>query len=191
MTCSVGLLQIDWEIPKTECEKMRKRLSLTLALLLAMLTALPGGIGMHSLVPDLAVASCNPGRAPTPLPSGGFAGAWNTGFSGVVGGAYAQIARYSPFLSSYGPGYSADWVMLADTSAPGNYAQMGWLYSSSGPRVFSQVTRPSSPGYETKTGPAPGGSVPYFTVLYNYIPGRFSFQLDGSQWIPSGVSGRV
>jgi hypothetical protein len=56
--------------------------------------------------------------------------------------------------------------------------------------VFEQHTRTFG-DFVTEYGTVQGwwGSAPYFTVLYNYVPGRFTFQVAGAQWLPDGYSG--
>lgn len=101
-----------------------------------------------------------------------------------MGGVYAQIQANPPYIYGTPRGEISDWVMLTDVSAPGmNWSQIGFSYSKGyGTEIFSQVTKPTSPYYETYFGSASGaGTYPTFTVLYNYVPGKFTYQLNGSQ----------
>lgn len=82
--------------------------------------------------------------------------------------------------------------MLTDRSAAGiNWAQIGLSYSQTqGTEIFTQVTKPTYPGTETTWSTVgSAGTYPVFTVLYNFVPGAFTFQLNGSQFIPDGMSG--
>lgn len=159
----------------------------------ALLVVLCLTVGLAGLVAStpVAYAACSaPPRTPSSYVS--QAGAWNTGFSGPVGGVYAQIAVNPPYVYGSHRGEVVDWVMLTDRSAPGrNWSQIGLSYSQGyGTEIFTQVTIPSYPFTESHFGSAASaGSVPTFTVLYNYVPGRFTYQLNGSQYIPPGLSG--
>ena len=111
-----------------------------------------------------------------------------------MGGVYAQILRYNtPFIQHSLQGTVVDYVMLR-TTAGNSYTQFGWAYSNgtgsggASVEVFSETSN-SSGGVDLRFGSAPANSVPYFTILYNYVPGRFTFQLNGSQWLPYGTSG--
>lgn len=153
-----------------------------------LLVCVTAGVGSLLETSRPAGAACTVApRSPTSVYS--HAGAWNTGFSGAVGGVYAQIGKTPPYVYSTSQIEVTDWVMLNDDQT--GWAQIGWEYrKNSSPRVFSQVTtNASGTAWETKYKAAPATGAPYFTVLYGYVPGRFTFQVDGSQWIPDGVSG--
>jgi hypothetical protein len=62
------------------------------------------------------------------------------------------------------------------------YAQVGWIDHANGNRnTMLQVNDPAS-GLTTRTSDASQaiGSYPYYTVLYNNVPGKFTFEVGGA-----------
>lgn len=158
---------------------------------------------------------CPPPRPQGVVCSGGscFDGAYDQVLHATVGGIYARVRNYSPWVET-GPGsYSVSaWVALQDCTKPGSggcngeeLAQIGWrerpygqrdtLVESNfpGPALVSDCN-PQAVGSTVGTGTLTCNSVPtpaqpelytYYTVLYGYEPGRFTFYVNG-QKVASG-----
>jgi hypothetical protein len=142
-------------------------------------------------------------KCPPPRPQGvgcngcsKFDGATNT-FYTTVGGIYARVRNYSPWVDPASPSVAA-WVALEKTGNGNELAQMGWREQPHGRRDtlveylntgnFSdcnpQATR-AAPGFTNllacNTVPIPAQPEPYtyYTVLYGYEPGKFTFYING------------
>ena len=158
---------------------------------------------------------CPPPRPQGVVCNGGscFDGAYDQVLHATVGGIYARVRNYSPWVET-GPGsYSVSaWVALQDCTKPGSggcngeeLAQIGWrerpygqrdtLVESNfpGPALVSDCN-PQAVGSTVGTGTLTCNSVPipaqpepytYYTVLYGYEPGRFTFYVNG-QKVASG-----
>jgi hypothetical protein len=154
---------------------------------LALVVAVTIGtaVGLLSTRPSTAQAACSSAPRTAYAISSQFDGGWNTGFSTTVGGAFAQIQNDQPYVAS--GSRVTDWVMIANANL-GEWSQIGWYYDNTyGTRVFAQVN--NNPGVETKFGSASSwGTYPHFTALYNFVVGKFSFQVNGTDWIPDGSS---
>jgi hypothetical protein len=163
---------------------MPRILGPVLVIVLVAAVALPAATPRTSL----AVQPCfsDPGRGSSVVNY--HAGA--TRFVGSqVGGVYSQIEKYNvPRIVHTLRGSVVDYVMVKLSTF--QYGQFGWAYSLSGNsiEVFSEVNNNGTA--HTRFNTASGtGAYAYFTVLYDYVPGRFTFQLDGGQWLPEGTSG--
>lgn len=113
---------------------------------------------------------------------------WGTQNEGsTVGGVYAQIENQTVVVSTGSP--TTAWVMISSASNPNHYAQVGWLQWANGNRnTMLQVSDPVS-GVTTRDSadaPQPVGSYPYYTVLYNNTPGKFTFEVGGAAFPWSG-----
>ncbi len=160
-------------------------------------------------------------KCPPPRPQGVvcngnscFDGAIDQVLHATVGGIYARVRNYSPWVET-GPGsYSVSaWVALQHCPNPGagtcngeEVAQIGWrerpygqrdtLVESNfpGPALVSDCN-PQAVGSTVGTNkltcnnnrPIPAQLEPYtyYTVLYGYEPGRFTFYVNG-QKVASG-----
>jgi hypothetical protein len=104
---------------------------------------------------------------------------------GTVGGVYAEILNYSPWvepaLDPFGnTNIVVGWVML-DTNAGANWAQVGWLEMGYGQRyTFTQLETGGGPPITHVFAARPTGGYTYYTVLWNNPSGRFSFQYRDS-----------
>jgi hypothetical protein len=146
--------------------------------------ALSLALGLTGIAaPQSAFAVCT-GRSSSP---GYWFDGWGIQNAGsTVGGVYAQIENQN-VVASTGVGTTA-WVMISNASTPQYYAQVGWIQHANGNRnTMLQVHDPTS-GLTTRTSDDPQsvGSYPYYTVLYNSVPGKFTFQVAGANHPWSG-----
>ena len=168
--------------------------SRTRTIFLAIAVILASGIPFAQTQQSFAESPCTHSPRSGTTPSNRHSGV-SRSVGSTIGGVYAQIARYNvPYIQHSLNGTVVDYAMLK-TSTGSQYTQFGWAYSNAtgaggaSVEVFTETAN-SSGGVDLRFGAAPvGSSVPYFTILYNYVPGRFTFQLNGSQWLPYGVSG--
>jgi hypothetical protein len=167
-----------------------RQLSIFLVAALILSASLPVAVPREAAAEAPCTHSPRSGSTPLNRHSG-----LNRNVGSTIGGVYGQIARYNvPYIQHALNGAVVDYVMLK-TSTGSQYTQFGWAYSNAtgaggaSVEVFTETAN-SSGGVDLRFGAAPAGSsVPYFTILYNYVPGRFTFQLNGAQWLPYGVSG--
>jgi hypothetical protein len=153
------------------------------ALLTAVLALMPlavsGGLGVAS-------AKCRPGDYHSYRNSNDgqhyFAG-WKSEWLGyTVGGTYAQILNYSPWVEpSPNPltgsaNASTAWVMVTHTSL-NVYAQVGWIELAYGQRytVTQHKPSPSSNPVTHFFQARPVGEYTYYTVLWNNPAWKFSY----------------
>ena len=107
-----------------------------------------------------------------------FAG-WERTPGGNVGGGYSNILNYSSWVQ---PGSrTVAWVGLSKDPSTAEWAQVGWHeYPGDVRNTFVQWT--VGPGqYITPHLPAaePVNAYTYYTVLWNYEPGKFTFYAAG------------
>lgn len=111
----------------------------------------------------------------------------------VVGGIYAEIRNYSPWVDpnpdphGYTPASTA-WVMLQGNGA--YWAQIGWLEIGGGHRwTFTQTHTPGTTPITHLTDPRMTDHYTYYTVLYNAgPPAKLTFQYrDSSQGTPTTI----
>ena len=112
---------------------------------------------------------------------------WGRNFSYVIGGVYASIYNYSPWvwpqkLNNGNFNASSAWTMLAASTIA--YGQIGWWEFAFGERhTFIQFADSSGPDtvYEDPSGSQPVGTSSYYTTLYGADgAGVLSFQVNGS-----------
>jgi hypothetical protein len=124
---------------------------------------------------------------------------------GSIGGIYARIYNYDPFVDPILGGESTAWAMLegcsvsrqqnlTDCSAH-RFAQIGWVKRPTGRTTLIEYIdekarnkqedcdRPKeSPDLDCVSGaakPAPIGTYSYYTVLWNNVPGKITLYVDG------------
>lgn len=119
-------------------------------------------------------------------------GWWRYPSGQTVGGVYSAILNYSPWVEPVGRSGTATtaWVM-ADRPNTTNWAQFGWWEEPYDPGaglyarryLFAQWTIAGIYNYPVKIvrpNPDPHlNTLRYYTVLYNYVPGKFTFQYNG------------
>ncbi len=117
-------------------------------------------------------------------------------FSTTVGGIYARVRNYSPWVDPESGGVSA-WVALEKIGNSNELAQIGWreqphslrdtLVEYLLPNDFSDCN-PQAVGNPAAVNKLTCSSVPvppqpelysYYTVLYGYEPGKFTFFVNG------------
>jgi hypothetical protein len=111
--------------------------------------------------------------------------------SQTVGGVYAKILNYNPYVVTFvGPGAGPDaataWTMLTNTNethtGAASWFQLGWLKwpsmfptTSSGPQIFIQDLEPTATTPFTNVyGVATTGSASYYTTSFDPITGTDS-----------------
>ena len=97
----------------------------------------------------------------------------------IVGGTYARIFVYSPYVNSYDV---SAWSMLANNASNRIYAQVGWLEKPGGERHTFIEQQDNQTGYFFYNNyPAqPVGQYHYYTTLWGYHGGKFTYQVDGN-----------
>jgi hypothetical protein len=128
-----------------------------------------------------------------------FDGATNT-FYTTVGGIYARVRNYSPWVDPASYSVSA-WVALEKTGSGNELAQIGWRERPYGqrdtlveflfpPEPLLSDCNPAAVGSTVginkltcNSVPIPAQSEPYtyYTVLYGYEPGQFTFFINGNK----------
>ncbi|MHB1527670.1 MAG: hypothetical protein ACYCZN_15600 [Candidatus Dormibacteria bacterium] len=134
-----------------------------------MATGAAGGV--------LAKCDPSPPSSSTPLSYGWFDG-WQYN-DGNLGGVYADIYNYSPWVQS--GSMVASWVMLA--SSNGLYwAQIGWLEDPGGYRYTFYQGRDTNGVYHQDLTILPFGvgTTQLYEVLYNNTPGKYTLYIDGT-----------
>lgn len=161
---------------------MRRRVVISLVISLASLVGL---VRSHAAAAG-GGDGCQPAPATQNYPMN-YDDGWTRDVTGqYLGGVYADIKDYSPWVSRYN-GSSTEssvvaWVMLTDATRQW-WAQVGWLeYPGTSRHTFEQTF---GPGYNvpyTHLDPSePINSFIYYDVLYgNAGPGIFSFTYNGS-----------
>jgi hypothetical protein len=158
---------------------------------LALALSVAGAVGMATP----AVAKCNPSRSND---KNHWFDGWyrNTGATNV-GGIYAGILNYSPWVYPYdgsNVGVSA-WTMLTGSGSGERWAQIGWVEYPYGVRyTFVQWTNSAGSGVTTHLySPQPVGSTTTYTTLYGNTAGDFTFEagsikdLEQATFTPTGA----
>lgn len=113
-----------------------------------------------------------------PIGGAGYAlDGWETNPNVPLGGVYADIYNYSPWVQQ---GSLVDaFVMLADNDA--HWAQVGWIEHPNGIRSSFYEARQANGQIDENVylTPYPEGSTHLYEVLYNNTPGYYTFYIDG------------
>lgn len=151
-----------------------------LLVLLAALAILAGAWSLaFTLQSSPASAKCWPNRVNNQV---GYHNGWYTWNGSAWGGIYGQIFEYSPWVQPdpLAQFWSSAWVMLNWPSGAGSWAQIGWVeFQGDDRRMFSQVLLVNGDGLTRYGDPQPLGTYPYYSVLYNNVPGYFTFFVNG------------
>lgn len=133
--------------------------------------------------PRIPTAACNPGRS-SDFPLNRWAG-WQVGQGQVIGGVYAKILNAAPYVDPRdGSDFVFTWTMLTGddpVGADAPYVQIGWVQFANGERhTMEQWKKVGEPPHSRFVDPPqPVGGATYYTVLFNYRPGTFSFMVAG------------
>lgn len=128
--------------------------------------------------------ACRPNR-PSDFAINRWAGWQVNGDGETIGGVYARIFNYAPYVD---PGHRGDfvytWTMLTvdhplGTDAP--YVQIGWVQFANGERHTMEQWKKVGEPPQTRfvDPPQPVNTYSYYDVLFNYRPGAFSFMVGG------------
>jgi len=140
----------------------------------AVLLALSSYFALAVVGTTPALAKCQPNRTNNGQT---YWDGWLRG-AGTVGGIYSSILNYSPWVQ---PGSQVTaWTMLNNGGSW--WAQVGWWESPYGVRYTFVQWTPSAGQFQTHfwTPAQPVGQSTYYTTLWNYTPGKFTFQVASS-----------
>ncbi len=148
------------------------RVSAAIALSVGIVSAIPGSQASASGGGD----GCNPGRSNNYV-SYYFDGAFSQPGK-TMGGVYAKIGNYSPFVYNTSGDTVTEWVMLVTTSNNSLYTQVGWWESPGGVRYTFDEYSLGSGAYHNDFYPAYSiNSQIYYDMLWNSNSG-FTFEAN-------------
>ena len=134
--------------------------------------------------PRSAQGACNPNR-PSDFPLNRWAG-WNVDGRGqTIGGVYARIFNYVPYVDPVSQGdFVYTWTMLTvdhPLGADAPYVQVGWVQFANGERhTMEQWKKVGEPPLSRFVDPPQASNTySYYDVLYNYRKGNFTFMVGG------------
>jgi hypothetical protein len=157
-------------------------------IVVAMMIATSALIGSEAQ-PSHTNASCVPNR---PNDYQIYQDGWFRYVGVAVGGTYAALENYDPYVYPYPGSNSSMWVMVSRFNEF-KYAQIGWVQYTHPPLVshptwkrftFTQWVKSNGQlgtVLHTDRPPEPIGILSLYTALYNNVPGKFTFQVAGVQ----------
>lgn len=133
--------------------------------------------------PAEVLAKCQPGRTNNGTT---YFDGWTRYVGSTVGGVYSYIKNYSPWVQ---PGSMVvAWTMLHVYTQQRDYAQVGWLEYSGGTRYTFTAYDNGSGQIMHLFAPYATNQYTYYTTLYGNVPGKFTFQANGTtlENVPAG-----
>ena len=134
--------------------------------------------------PRFATGACHPGRS-SDFPLNRWAG-WNVdGHGQTIGGVYARIFNYVPYVDPVNNGdFVYTWTMLSvehPLGADAPYVQIGWVQFANGERHTMEQWKKVGevPLSRFVDPPQPANTYSYYDVLFNHRSGNFSFMVGG------------
>jgi hypothetical protein len=132
-------------------------------------------------------------RSPSNYPYNYWDG-WKYNLNQIIGGAFANIWNYSPWVYPTNGDFASAWSLLTYDHGYGGddgYAQVGWIEYKNGERHTFEEAHDSGGGIWYVTSDFPTYAVntyTYYDTLYNSTTGVISFRVNGTNGAHTWVS---